>query len=59
MKCSDGFATIWRKTFSSKALFKTRLRNCLQLEAYSILTISMIPSRIDKLMSSRQAEVSY
>jgi hypothetical protein len=47
------------RTFSAMALTKTRQRNCLQLEPDLILAVSTIPPRIDKLMSSRQAQVSH
>jgi hypothetical protein len=55
--CSLGLATIWittlvQKTFSAKALIKTRQRNCLQLEWDFILTIRSVPPRIQKMMLS-------
>jgi hypothetical protein len=41
------------------ALIKIKQRNYLQLEPDLILVVSTIPPAIDKLMSSRQAQVSH
>jgi hypothetical protein len=54
-----GSTYLGERTFSAMALIKTRQRNCLQLEPDSILAVSTIPPRIDKLMSSSQAQVSH
>jgi hypothetical protein len=54
-----GSTYLCEQTFPAMALIKTRQRNCLQLEPDLILTVSTIPPRIDKLMSSRQSQVSH
>jgi hypothetical protein len=54
-----GSTYLCERTFSAMALIKTRQRNCLQLEPDLILAVSTIPPRINKLISSRQAQVSH
>jgi hypothetical protein len=54
-----GSTYLCERIFSAMALIKTRQRNCLQLEPGLILAVSTIPPRIDKLMSSRQTQVSH
>jgi hypothetical protein len=54
-----GSAYLCERTFSTMALIKTRQRNCLQLEPDLFLAVSTIPPRINKLMSSRQAQISH
>jgi hypothetical protein len=52
-----GSTYLCERTFSAMALTKIRQRNFLQLEPDLIIVVSTIPPRIDKSMSTRQAQI--
>jgi hypothetical protein len=54
-----GSTYLSERTFSAMALISTKQGNCMQLKPDLNLAVSTIPPRIDKLMSSRQAQVSH
>jgi hypothetical protein len=54
-----GSTCLRKRTFPAMALIKTRQRNCLQLEPDLIFAVGTIRHRIERLMSSRQAQVSH